>query len=43
MDLMKASIVNGRLVIDTGTIYPGVRVGTDTTHQAPAGPFCVGR
>jgi cytochrome b6-f complex iron-sulfur subunit len=41
MDLMKASIERGRLVIDTGTIYPGVPIGTDTTHQAPAGPFCV--
>ena len=41
MDLMKASIERGRLVIDTGTIYPGVPIGTDTTHQSPAGPFCV--
>jgi cytochrome b6-f complex iron-sulfur subunit len=41
MDLMKASIERGRLVIDTAPVYPGVPVGTDTTHQQPAGPFCV--
>lgn len=41
MDLMKASIQGGRLVIDTGTIFPGVRIGTNTTHQGPAGPACV--
>ena len=42
LDLMPASIRQGRLVIDTGTILPGLPAGTDTTHQAPAGPFCVG-
>jgi cytochrome b6-f complex iron-sulfur subunit len=41
MDLMKASIEDGRLVIDTATILVGMPVGTNTTHQAPAGPFCV--
>ena len=41
MDLMNASIERGRLVVDTGTILDGVRIGTDTTHQAPAGPYCV--
>jgi len=40
MDLMKASIEHGRLVIDTGTIIPGRPAGTNTTRQAPAGPFC---
>jgi cytochrome b6-f complex iron-sulfur subunit len=42
LDLMPASIRQGRLVIDTGTILPGLPAGTNTTHQAPAGPFCVG-
>ena len=41
MDLMKAEVVRGRLVIDTGTILEGLPIGTNTTHQAPAGPFCV--
>ena len=41
MDLMVASVERGRLVVDTGTILPGVEVGADTTHQAAAGPFCV--
>jgi cytochrome b6-f complex iron-sulfur subunit len=41
MDLMKASIDDDRLVIDTATILEGVPVGTNTTQQAPAGPFCV--
>jgi hypothetical protein len=41
MDLMKASIDDGRFVIDTGTIHPGLPIGTNTTHQRPAGPFCV--
>jgi cytochrome b6-f complex iron-sulfur subunit len=41
LDLMHATVTNGRLVIDTGTILPGVAIGTDTTRQRPAGPFCV--
>jgi hypothetical protein len=41
MDLMKASIADGRLVIDTAAILEGVPVGTNTTRQEPAGPFCV--
>src|SRR3954465_2909374 len=31
LDLMAASIRHGRLVIDTGTILPGLPVGTNTT------------
>ena len=42
MTLMSASIENGRLILKPGTTYPGVPLGTDTTRQKPAGPFCVG-
>ena len=38
---MKATVTNGRLVIDTGAILPGVALLTNTTHQSPAGPSCV--
>ncbi len=41
MDLMAASIEQGRLVIDTGSILAGLPLGTDTTGQKPAGPYCV--
>jgi len=41
MSFVKASIVHGRLLIDTGTTFPGAPIGTNTTHQGPAGPFCV--
>ena len=41
MDHIAASVVNGRLVIDTGNIVKGLPPGTDTTHQRPDGPFCV--
>lgn len=41
MSLMNASIVRGRLIIGTRTTLPGVPLGTNTTHQEPAGPSCV--
>jgi cytochrome b6-f complex iron-sulfur subunit len=41
MDHIAASVVNGRLVIDTGKIVKGLPVGTNTTNQRPDGPFCV--
>ncbi|MGO9873459.1 MAG: ubiquinol-cytochrome c reductase iron-sulfur subunit [Acidimicrobiia bacterium] len=41
MSLVDASIVHGRLIIDTGTTFPGAPIGTNTTRQEPAGPFCV--
>ena len=41
MDLMPASLRDGHLVIDTGSIVKGMPIGTNTTHQEPAGPFCV--
>jgi cytochrome b6-f complex iron-sulfur subunit len=41
LDLMAASVDNGRLIIDSGSIVEGMPVGTNTTHQDPSGPFCV--
>jgi cytochrome b6-f complex iron-sulfur subunit len=41
MDIMRSSIESGRLVVDSGAILRGVPLGTNTTHQIPAGPFCV--
>jgi cytochrome b6-f complex iron-sulfur subunit len=41
MDLIQSSIEDGHLVVDTATILRGVPIGTNTTHQNPAGPFCV--
>ncbi len=41
MDHIAATVVNGRLVIDTGNIVQGLPVGTNTTNQRPDGPFCV--
>lgn len=42
MSLMSAKINNGRLVLEPGTTFPGLPIGTDTTKQDPAGPYCVG-
>jgi cytochrome b6-f complex iron-sulfur subunit len=41
LDLIESSIEDGHLVLDTGNILRGAPVGTNTTHQEPAGPFCV--
>jgi cytochrome b6-f complex iron-sulfur subunit len=41
LDLMPASVRDGHLMIDTGSIVKGMPIGTNTTHQDPAGPFCV--
>jgi len=41
LDLMPASVRDAHLMIDTGSIVKGMPVGTNTTHQDPAGPFCV--
>ena len=41
MDLIQSSIENGHLVLDTGRVLRGALQGTNTTHQKPAGPFCV--
>jgi cytochrome b6-f complex iron-sulfur subunit len=42
LDLMPATVTAGHLLIDSGTIVTGLPVGTNTTHQSPSGPFCVG-
>jgi cytochrome b6-f complex iron-sulfur subunit len=31
----------GDIVIDTGTVYPGRPIGTNTTGQEAEGPHCV--
>jgi cytochrome b6-f complex iron-sulfur subunit len=36
------SVEDGQLKVDTSTIITGPPRGTDTIHQAPQGPFCVG-
>jgi len=41
MDIFGAAIENGRLVIDTTTVHPGLPIGTNSTHQRPEGPLCV--
>jgi cytochrome b6-f complex iron-sulfur subunit len=41
MDLIQSSIEDGHLVLDTGKILRGAAIGTNTTNQKPAGPFCV--
>jgi cytochrome b6-f complex iron-sulfur subunit len=32
----------GDVVIDTGTVYPGPPIGTNTTGQEAEGPHCIG-
>lgn len=41
MTIFGATIEQGRLIIDTTTTYPGLPMGTNTTHQRPEGPACV--
>ena len=36
------SIEGGNVVVDTSTILQGPPRGTDTIHEPPQGPFCVG-
>jgi len=40
MDRFKIEIVGGQVVVDTSEPVPGAGRGTDTTGQAPEGPFC---
>lgn len=42
MDRFGVSINNGMLVIDTGTVFGGPPIGTNTTGQEAEGPHCVG-
>jgi cytochrome b6-f complex iron-sulfur subunit len=38
----KVTVEGGQVKVDTSTIIPGPPRGTNTIHQAPEGPFCVG-
>ena len=41
MDRFKIAVEGGSVVVDTGLPVTGPARGTDTTGQAPEGPFCV--
>jgi cytochrome b6-f complex iron-sulfur subunit len=42
MDLFGVSLNNGVLMIDTGSVFAGAPIGTNTTGQEAEGPHCVG-
>ena len=42
MDRFGVSVSNGFVVIDTGTVFGGPPIGTNTTGQEAEGPHCVG-
>ena len=42
MDRFGITISNGMVVVDTGTVYGGPPIGTNTTGQEAEGPNCVG-
>ncbi|MFM9138563.1 MAG: ubiquinol-cytochrome c reductase iron-sulfur subunit [Actinomycetota bacterium] len=42
MDRFGVSVANGVLVIDTGAVFGGPPIGTNTTGQEAEGPHCVG-
>lgn len=42
MDRFGVSINNGMMVIDTGSVFGGPPIGTNTTGQEAEGPHCVG-
>ena len=42
MDRFGVSVTNGNVVIDTGTVFGGPPIGTNTTGQEAEGPHCVG-
>ena len=42
LDRFGVSVDNGMLVIDTGTVFGGPPIGTNTTGQEAEGPNCVG-
>jgi cytochrome b6-f complex iron-sulfur subunit len=42
MDRFGVSIVNGVLTIDTGAVFAGPAIGTNTTGQEAEGPHCIG-
>jgi cytochrome b6-f complex iron-sulfur subunit len=42
MDRFGVSVSNGVLTIDTGSVFAGPAIGTNTTGQEAEGPHCVG-
>lgn len=42
MDRFAVSVNNGNVVIDTGAVFGGPAIGTNTTGQEAEGPHCVG-
>lgn len=42
MDRFGVSISNGVLTIDTGSVFAGPAIGTNTTGQEAEGPHCIG-
>jgi cytochrome b6-f complex iron-sulfur subunit len=42
MDRFAVSVTNGQLTIDTGAVFAGPSIGTNTTGQEAEGPHCVG-
>lgn len=42
MDRFAVSVNNGSVVIDTGAVFGGPSIGTNTTGQEAEGPHCVG-
>jgi len=42
MDRFAATVEDGIVVVDTGTVIPGPPIGTNTTGQEAEGPNCIG-
>ncbi|CAB4621227.1 MAG: hypothetical protein F2607_00150 [Actinobacteria bacterium] len=42
MDRFATSVAGGVLTVDTGQIFQGPAIGTNTTGQEAEGPHCVG-
>jgi len=42
MDRFGVSISNGNVIVDTGAVFNGPAIGTNTTGQEAEGPHCVG-
>jgi cytochrome b6-f complex iron-sulfur subunit len=42
MDRFGVSVTNGVLTIDTGAVFAGPAIGTNTTGQEAEGPHCIG-
>jgi cytochrome b6-f complex iron-sulfur subunit len=42
MDRFAVSLNNGNVIIDTGAVFGGPSIGTNTTGQEAEGPHCVG-